>query len=101
MARLAQMFRPEAQRRCDMLALRVREGIREEIVSLTTIPGIGRVRARRLYVAGLRTPKEVARSTVERISSIFGFSQKLATSIIAYARRITGEKENEGTPEDP
>ncbi len=101
MARIAQMYKPEVQRRCDMLALRVREGIREEIVSLTTIPGVGRVRARRLYVAGLKSPEEVAGSSVEKISSIFGFSAKLSNDIIGYAKRMTGKKANEGPPESP
>ncbi len=88
MARLSSLYRPEVQRNLDNLALRVREGVKEEIIMLTTIPGIGRVRARRLYRSGFQTIESVAMADEKKLSSIFGFSEKLSRDVILSARRI-------------
>ena len=88
MARLSSLYRPEVQRNLDNLALRVREGVKEEIIMLTTIPGIGRVRARRLYRSGFQTIESVAMADEKKLSSIFGFSEKLSRDVILNARRI-------------
>ena len=88
MARLSSLYKPEVQRSLDNLALRVREGVKEEIIMLTTIPGIGRVRARRLYRSGFQTIESVAMADEKKLSSIFGFSEKLSRDVILNARRI-------------
>ncbi|KAK9824289.1 hypothetical protein WJX72_009203 [[Myrmecia] bisecta] len=50
---------------------RVSHGVRPEIVELIRIDGIKAYRARQLYSAGLRTPAEVALSTVHQLTRIF------------------------------
>ncbi|MGC8505331.1 MAG: DEAD/DEAH box helicase [Thermoplasmata archaeon] len=95
MARLSSLYKPEVQRNLDNLALRVREGVKEEIIMLTTIPGIGRVRARRLYRSGFQTVESVADADEKKLSSIFGFSEKLSRDVILNARRIKSRGSDE------
>jgi len=97
MARISSLYKPEVQRTLDNLALRVREGVKEEIIMLTTIPGIGRVRARRLYRNGFQSIESVADADEKKLSSIFGFSEKLSRDVILNARRIKPRGSNEKT----
>lgn len=88
LARLSSMYLPERRSYFEMLTLRIREGIREDIWELTTIPNIGRVRARRLYGAGFKTLESVAEAGEERMNTIAGFSNKLSRDTIAHAKSI-------------
>ncbi|MCL5802658.1 MAG: ATP-dependent DNA helicase [Candidatus Thermoplasmatota archaeon] len=91
LARLSSMYKAEIRRDLENLNYRIKEGVREEIINLTMISGIGRVRARRLFSSGLKTLEDISRSTPELISLIPGFSTRLAQETIRNARRITGE----------
>ncbi len=52
---LSKLFKvPEMVRQADVLRRRVDSGVSEELVELTTLQGVGRVRARALYTAGLQ-----------------------------------------------
>jgi len=92
LARLSSMYKAEIRRDLENLNYRIKEGVREEIITLTMISGIGRVRARRLFSSGLKTLEDISRSTPELISLIPGFSTRLAQETIRNSRRITGEK---------
>jgi helicase len=91
LARLSSMYKAEIRRDLENLNYRIKEGVREEIISLTMISGIGRVRARRLFASGLKTIEDISRSTPELISLIPGFSTRLAQETIRNSRRIAGE----------
>jgi len=91
LARLSSMYKAEIRRDLENLNYRIKEGVREEIISLTMISGIGRVRARRLFASGLKTIQDVSKSTPELISLIPGFSTRLAQETIRNSRRIAGE----------
>ena len=88
LSRLASMYLPERRTYFEMLAIRIREGIKEDIWELTAIPNIGRVRARRLYASGLTSLDSVAGATELEVTRIAGFSHKLATETISHARTI-------------
>lgn len=88
LARLSSMFKPEIRKDLEHLNMRIKEGVREEIINLTFIPNIGRVRARRLYNAGLRTLSELSSADISQISAIYGFSDKMARDIISYSKKI-------------
>ncbi|PYB68250.1 ski2-like helicase [Thermoplasma sp. Kam2015] len=92
LAKLSSIYKPEVRRMLEILNLRLKEGIREDILDLVLIPGVGRVRARRLYDAGLRSIADVASATPERIRSIYGFSDTLANSVIRRARSIASKE---------
>ncbi|MCL5017666.1 MAG: DEAD/DEAH box helicase [Candidatus Parvarchaeota archaeon] len=54
------------------LSIRVMHGIKEELLPLISMPGIGRVRARRLYSNGLKSESEVKSASRERLVALLG-----------------------------
>ncbi len=75
------------------IALRVQHGIRKELLPLIAIRNIGRVRARRLFSAGMTTPARVAEAGLPAVSRILG--QNLARQILAEigaGKRGSGER---------
>jgi helicase len=89
--RLASVFDKERGNSFMHLNLRVKEGIKEDIIRIIEIPQIGRVRGRRLYNNGFTSVEAIANARVEDISRIFGFSVKLATDIIENAGRLNNK----------
>ncbi len=60
----------EARKRAAVLEMRLRYGIKEELLELCSLRGIGRVRARKLFNAGIKTKekyKKLAKEERERI----------------------------------
>ncbi len=55
--------------RLENLASRIRYGVRDELLPLVKLRGVGRVRARKLFNSGFRTPKDILakRNLAERI----------------------------------
>lgn len=88
LSRLSSLYKPEIRTSLERLNLRIKEGIREDIIQITMIPGIGRVRARRLYKSGLTSVQAISGAQAQDISKIFGFSDRLAKDTIRYARGI-------------
>lgn len=88
LSRLSSMYLPERRSYFEMLTIRIKEGIREDIWELTSIPNIGRVRARRLYSAGMKNLDSVAGANEGELTSIPGFSHKLSRDTIGHARTI-------------
>lgn len=79
----------EHRRRLEVVTARVIYGVREELLELvTTLRGVGRVRARTLYNFGYRTVRDIARASIREIASLPGFGEKLAKSIIEQARQL-------------
>ena len=68
-------------RRLNILRERVRYGVREELLELTKLKGIGRVRARALYNAGYRTLEDLATAPIERLVQVRGIGFEIAKSI--------------------
>ena len=88
LSRLSSMEFPEKRSYFEMLNVRIKEGIKEDIWELTAIPNIGRVRARRLYSSGLNSLDAVAGSRKEELNKIAGFSNKLSEDTISHARTL-------------
>ena len=79
---LAKLFKmPEIVRQSDLLRRRVASGVSEELVELTTLQGVGRVRARALYTAGLKTLEDIKEASADRIAQV----DKVGTAV---ARKI-------------
>lgn len=68
-------------KRLSILRERVKYGVREELLELTRLKGIGRVRARALYNAGYRTLKDLATAPIERLVQVKGIGFEIAKSI--------------------
>ena len=88
LSRLSSMLFQERRSYFEMLTIRIKEGIKEDIWELTSIPNIGRVRARRLYSAGFNSLDAVAGTSEKEISRLPGFSHKLSEDTISHARTI-------------
>lgn len=52
--------------------LRVKHGIREELLPLIKLKGIGRVKARRLFSSNLKTLDSLRKAPIERLSGLVG-----------------------------
>ena len=63
------------------LRRRIRYGVREELLELVGLAGVGRIRARRLYNAGLRSLRDVASVRVEELARIPSIGRELAKKI--------------------
>ncbi|MES2155207.1 MAG: DEAD/DEAH box helicase [bacterium] len=79
---LARSLRPDWAPAITELGLRLEHGIKEELLPMIRLRGVGRIRARTLFAAGFRTPQSLAGAPVERIAALPGFGVKLATDIL-------------------
>ena len=79
---VAKLFKvPEMVRQAGLLRRRVSSGVGEELVELTTIQGVGRVRARSLYTAGFRSLEDLKEAPAEKLALV----DKIGTAV---ARKI-------------
>ncbi len=74
----------EESQRMRVLARRIKYGVREELLSLIVIPGIGRVRARILYSHGYKTLHDLATADPARIARIPGIGPGTVKSIVEF-----------------
>ena len=72
---------PEMVRQAEILRRRVASGVSQELVELTTVQGVGRVRARALYTAGFKTLEDLKDAPAEKLASV----DKVGTAV---ARKI-------------
>ncbi|MGQ9479474.1 MAG: DEAD/DEAH box helicase [Thermoproteota archaeon] len=69
-------------KKLEELEARIKHGVKPELVELaSTLEGVGRVRARRLYNHGFRRVSDIASASVAELSRIPGIGEKLALSI--------------------
>ncbi len=98
-AELAKLEKPEKYAELANLHLRIKHGVKEELLELVRVPGIGRVRARRLYDAGLRSIDDLRKAEPAKILSIAGIGVETLRKILEYvgSRKPLPEA---GQPED-
>ncbi|WP_297507952.1 ATP-dependent DNA helicase [Thermococcus sp.] len=78
------------------LHLRLRHGVREELLELVKLPNIGRKRARALYNAGFRTVEEIARAKPAELLKVEGIGVKVLEGIYRHlniGRELKGRAE--------
>lgn len=79
---LSKLFKmPDMVRQAELLRRRIVSGVSEELVELTTLSGVGRVRARALYSAGFKTLEDLKEAPTDRLARV----EKVGT---AMARKI-------------
>lgn len=71
-----------------VLTHRLRYGVKEELVSLTLIPDIGRKRARILYNNGFKTVYDIKKARPQDLLGIPGIGPTLAKKIIEEASKL-------------
>lgn len=72
----------------DILRKRVKYGVKEELVPLVMLEGIGRARARALFNAGFTDVKSIADASIDRLENVKGIGHRLAERIKEEAIRI-------------
>ncbi|BES82658.1 DEAD/DEAH box helicase [Pyrodictium abyssi] len=94
MAQLARITGHPAATYLDKLTVMVKHGVQEELVELVKLPGIGRVRARRLYEAGYRNPGDLAGLSPEQLASLLrGLGEERARQALVEAQRTATKRE--------
>jgi len=78
--RLASVFQRRVGRAIDDLSFRIRYGVREELLDLVRLRGIGRVRARLLYRAGYADREALRNAPIDRIEQALR-SRRLAEMV--------------------
>ncbi len=81
MGELSGMFRPEAKDRIARMRIRVSYGVKDELLELVRLRGVGRSRARTMYDNGIRTLEDLKAVDVNRLSALKGIGPKLALSM--------------------
>jgi len=75
-------------RRLEELSKRLESGVRPELLPLAAIPGVGRVRARVLYNAGLRRPEDIASAGEEALARLPTIGGETARRISHYINNL-------------
>lgn len=63
---------PQASKTIRKLRIRVKDGVKEELLTLLKLKGIGRVRARKLFNNGLRDLGDLRKTDISSLSQILG-----------------------------
>ncbi len=71
-----------SERSLKTLSLRVKYGVREELLQLVSIPGVGRVKARLLYNAGYRSLEDLASASPGELMKIRGIGPSTVKNIM-------------------
>ena len=82
--------RPALAREIGALRTRIRYGVREELLGLVSVRDVGRVRARRLYRAGIADKAGLSSASVRKIAAVDGIGPALAAKIKSRASGGSG-----------
>jgi helicase len=82
--------REDALAELHALRTRIRYGIKEELMPLVALEGVGRVRARALYNAGLTDVAKVAKAPQAKLASVPKIGPTVAEKIKAQLERRRG-----------
>ncbi|MCS7123346.1 MAG: DEAD/DEAH box helicase [Candidatus Aenigmarchaeota archaeon] len=64
-----------------ILEIRMMKGVKEELIELVSLEGIGRIRARNLYNAGFKTLEDIKKARIEDLIKVKGIGIELANKI--------------------
>jgi helicase len=92
---LAGLLDSPHQRAVHETRLRVQHGVREELLDLVSVSGVGRVRARRLYEAGIEDSDDLREANPDRVARLLG--PKTAENILSELGRETSADEMDAT----
>ena len=81
MIEIAVIFRPDAVKRLRRLHARIRYGVKEELIDLISLRGVGRARARILFDNGIRDRKDVEEADFYTLANLPRIGNALAKSL--------------------
>ncbi|HJJ46918.1 MAG TPA: ATP-dependent DNA helicase [Methanocorpusculum sp.] len=88
--RISHEFVPTFEDELEKLEIRAVNGVKEELIPLVRLKGIGRVRARKLFDKGIKTPKELLATEKSMLANILG--DATTESVLKDAQRKTPKK---------
>jgi helicase len=88
MHELAKLFKCPHLRNIEELVVRIKYGIKKDLLSLIDLDQIGRVRARALYASGYHTPKDLKDVSVKRLSAIPSIGPKIAENVVKQVEKL-------------
>ncbi len=100
MRELSRLYNTGMTAEIDKVSLRVEHGIREELIPMIQVRGVGRIRARRFFEAGYNSLDKVRKATISELASVKGIGRHLAIQI-KNSIDPDGEHTIEEEPETP
>jgi helicase len=88
MLELAKLFKCPHYRRIEELVVRIKYGIKRDLLSLIQLEQIGRVRARAIYAYGFHTPEDLKGISEKRLAAITTIGPKIAENIINQLEKL-------------
>lgn len=101
MRELAAIFNPGAARAVDEVHVRVKHGVKRELLPLIRLSGVGRVRARALHASGFKTLADLRAAPLEALTRVRGIGPALARGIhreLGVATSGAGQSPGGGDP---
>ncbi len=77
-AEIAELYNKRKAKKLEELTTRIKHGVKEELLPLTDLDQVGRVRARSLHDAGFKEPSEVKNASPENLAELDGIGDKIA-----------------------
>ena len=90
MQELAKRFRPQAGEKLSKLLVRIRHGVKEELLDLVRLKGVGRSRARLLFDAGYHDRSQLAEADADDLARLPHMGKALVSSILTQLGRPMG-----------
>ena len=87
---LSRLLRAGARAELEKLRVRVRYGVREDVLPIVSIPQVGRVRGRALVRAGYRSLGDIRKASVDELSRVPKIGPTLAPRIKAWVEERYG-----------
>lgn len=73
-----------------ILSKRIEAGVEEDLLDLTRVKGIGRVRARALANAGIKTIEQLLKTPKTKLLQLRGFGERIVNQILEEAKKLRG-----------
>lgn len=89
---LARAMRPDWMRPLQDLTLRLEHGVKEQLLPLVRLRGVGRIRARTLWAAGFHKPADLKGVPLQRLVALPGIGETLARDLL---RQVGGDADAE------
>jgi helicase len=89
MAEIGRLFRASRTKEVVKLRMRVKHGVREELLPLVSLRGVGRARARRLFARGYKTLKDLREASIAELARVEMIGEKIAENI---KKQLEGDK---------
>jgi helicase len=94
MRELGRLFSYRNTRALNELVQRIRYGVKKDLLDLTNLKGIGRVRARALAQAGYRKTQDIVGIDVNKLAQVPTIGKRIATDIkLQLGEKVSGFKE--------